>query len=1152
MSAKQEYLFRKMDPARYGDNRQKRPLFVQAYLKRDAEDKRLHDEREKRAYETILKWADLESRGALQTLTESNLEAEFLTQVFGEALGYTLFSEGRTHWHLKPKFRLNDQIADAAIGFFEAGRDATPRAVIELKGPTINVDRDKFNGRTPVQQCRDYLAEVPACPWGIVSNIVSFRLYHRDHPTRVYQLFTLQGLRPREVFRAFYAIFEQGGLLPVGIDRVARADALLEKSEERQRKVGDELYRDYHDNRVQLIQYLTGPAHEKSLDVAIRMAQKLVDRVIFVAFCEDRELLRPKSLYRAWNDIPPFYRVTNPRWQNFLSLFRNIDEGSPSGDVPAYNGGLFRVDEELDNLQLDDRWTEFFKNIGEYDFGSEVNVDVLGHLFEKSINDIERIRVAGGLWESKGDEEISSKMEKSAERKRGGIYYTPPEFTRFIVEHTVQKVAAEKLSVVEEIHGIDLKAPEKHTQDGKLKRCVQEAVAALRTIRAVDPACGSGAFLIQAYDVLDEHYLDLAQALDQVDPVGAEAIREQMPDFILHDNLFGVDLSPEAVEITQLSLWLRSARRGRTLMDLSRNIVCANSLVTDSEVDPKAMSWETTFPRVFVRENVGFDCVIGNPPWERLKLQEREFFDAVAPDIAAAVDAATRRRLIAELETQKPEIHERYVQAKASAEKTLDHIRNSGRYPLCGKGDINTYAVFAELARTIVSPNGRVGLLVPSGIATDNTTKDFFGRLVDGDSLIGLYDFENRKKIFPDVDGRYKFSVLLFGGSDRKSAEADFVFFAHQMDDLRENSRHITLSRDDFKRLNPNTLTCPVFRSRRDAEITKAIYRCVPVLVDKTRREGGNPWGIRFFTMFHQTNDAELFHTAKQLEKAGFKRDGPLWKKRKQVFLPLYEAKMAQMYDHRAASVVVEDTNWMRQGQTDGTTLVQHQNPEYTVEPRWWVEATEVLQAVGKELPAGFLAFKDITSPTNQRTMIAAAIPWTGVTNHLPLMLTDCEPRGNLCLLANLNAVVLDYVTRQKIGGVTLNFFIVEQLPIFGPDFYQRRCAWSKREKLEKWIADRVLKLTCVSHDMKPLAEAAGFKPLIHKWDPSERAELQAELDAAFFLLYGIRREDVEYILSTFNGIRKESEGLLTGGTTSERILACYDRFWEAAAGAPA
>lgn len=1150
MSAKQEFLFRKMDPARYGEHRQKRPLFIPARLKEESLDNRLGDGRRERAYEIIVKWADLESRGKLQTQKESNVEAEFLTQVFGEALGYTLFSEGQKQWNLKPKFRLNDQTADAAIGFFEADRYVAPRAVIELKGPTVNVDRDKSGGRTPVQQCRDYLAEVPECPWGIVCNCVSFRLYHRDYPPQVYELFTLQDLRKRDVFLQFYWLLERGGLLPTGIGQVARADELLEKCSKRQREVGDELYDRYGRERLRLIQHLTGPAHEKPLDTAIHVAQKLIDRIIFVAFCQDRGLLPARSLYRAWNEIPPFYRVTNPKWQNFLALFHNVDSGSPTGDVPGYNGGLFREDKEVDNLQLEDDWTTFFKEVGEYDFRAEVNVDVLGHLFEKSIKDIERIRAVGGLFESKGAVEISPKMEKSAERKRGGIYYTPPEFTTFIVDHTVKKIADEKVRAVEEKHGIDLKSPEMHAHNGELKRCVEEAIAALRTIRVVDPACGSGAFLIQAYEVLDEQYLDLVQALDHVDSEGADAIREQIPDYILHDNLFGVDLSPEAVEITQLALWLRSARRGKTLVDLSRNIVCANSLVTDPQVDPRAMSWETTFPRVFVREVAGFDCVVGNPPWERMKLQEREFFDTVVPDIALAVDAATRRRLIADLETKTPEIHQRYLHAKASAEQTLDHVRNSGRYPLCGKGDINTYAVFAELAKTIVAPNGIVGLLVPSGIATDKTTKDFFGELVGTDSLVGLYDFENQAPIFPDVHRSYKFSVLLFGGILRKSEEADFVFFAHQMADLKERDRHISLSRDDLRRLNPNTLTCPIFRSRRDAEITKAIYRCVPVLVDRTRKEGGNPWGVKFVRMFDQTNDAELFHTAEQLEEAGFKRDGPFWKKRKQTFLPLYEAKMFRPYDHRFGSVYVEAKNWMNQGQTHETVSVEYQNPEFFVTPRWWADESDVLERMAGLNRKWFLAFRDVTRATDSRTVLASFIPYAGTINTAPLLIpgTEVSVRLECCLLANLNAFVLDYVARQKIGHIHLNFFIGEQLPVFGPDFYEHRCAWSKRERLENWIAERVLKLTCVSNDMKPLAEAARFKPLIHKWDPSERAQLQAELDAAFFLLYGIRRDDVEYILSTFSGIRKESSGVLVGDSALERILACYDSFYEAAA----
>jgi hypothetical protein len=1145
MSAKQEYLFRKMDPARYGEHRQKKPLFVAAFLKKDSHDNRLQDERCERAHEIIVRWADLETRGALQTQTESNIEAEFLTQVFGEALGYTLFSEGQTQWNLKPKFRLNDQTADAAIGFFEAHRDVTPRAVIELKGPKVNVDRDKFNGRTPVQQCWDYLAEVPDCPWGIVSNMVSFRLYHREQTPRVYQLFTLQELRKWDTFLDFYCLFERGGLLPLGLEQVARADVLLEKSEKRQREVGDELYAYYDEKRRELIAELTSARYEKPLDLAIRIAQKLVDRIIFVAFCEDRGLLPARSLFRAWDHVPPFYRVTNPKWQNFLSLFRTVDEGSPSGDISGYDGGLFRKDENVDDLQLDDRWTDFFKEIGQYDFASEISVDVLGHLFEKSINDIERIRVTGGLWEAKGEEGVAPKMEKSAERKRGGIYYTPPEFTRFITERTVGTLACEKMQEAAEKHGIDLSDPETHRKDGKLKRCVDDAVTALRGLKVIDPACGSGAFLIQAYDVLEERYLDLVQALEQVDLKAADRLHEQIAGFILHDNLHGVDLSPEAVEITQLSLWLRSAQPGRTLADLSRNIVCGNSLVADADVDRRALDWQARFPDVFAPERGGFDCVIGNPPWERITLKNREFFASLAPHVLEAPTAAESRRLIAKLESENPTLYQRYVQAGDAAGRTMTYIRESRRFPLAGKGDINTYAVFAELAKTTVAPNGRVGLLVPSGIATDNTTKDFFGALVDEQVLIGLYDFENKVPVFPDVHRSYKFCVLLFGGTGHKLGQADFVFFAHRMEDLDDRGRHISLSKGDFKRLNPNTLTCPVFRSQRDGEITKAVYRRVPILIDKNRKEGGNPWGIRFFTMFHQSSDAALFHTAEKLRVSGFKRDGPVWRKRKQTFVPLYEAKMIQMYDHRAASVIVDESNWMRQGQTDATSLVQHQNPEFFVEPRWWGPCEAIQQAFRQTMPPALVAFKKVTSPTNQRTMIAAFIPSVGVVDSTHLIAFDPSTgaRMQCCLLANLNAFVLDYIARQKIGNVNLNFYLVEQFPMLPPDRYARPSPWEAKRTLEKWISERVLKLTCVSNDMKPLAEAARFKPLVYRWDPTERAQLRAELDAAFFLLYEIDRPDVEYILSTFSGVEKEAQSLLSGGSTREQILACYDRF---------
>jgi hypothetical protein len=1140
----QEHLFPDLNKARYGDNRRRSSLFLPKYLQKEANDFRLRDEAQGQAHQIIVRWAELETSGKLENRKETTLQPEFLTEVFGQALGYTLFSKNLPHWNLEPQFTVNAGQADAAIGLFEHGQERMPVAVIELKPPKTNVDRDRFNGRTPVQQCWDYLNELPECPWGIVCNFVSFRLYHRNHTTRAYELFVLQDLRKKDIFRQFYYLFERGGFLPVTTGVRPRAEVLLEESGERQKEVGEELYKAYDGNRRRLIDHLTHGPHDKSMDAAIRITQKVLDRIVFVAFCEDRELLPPNSLHKAYSQLPPFVRVTNPRWQNFLNLFRSIDHGNEKQGIPPYNGGLFREDKEVDNLTLDDDWTTFFDTVGKYDFRDEVNVEVLGHLFEKSVNDIGRIRL-GGLFDEKLVESQLPRMVKSAERKRHGIFYTPPEFTSFIAFNVVAKVIDEKLKTVAESAGITQEDILASQPDARQAEYWHQCLDAMREIKVVDPACGSGAFLIKAYDAFVDKYQEVIDHLNFHEGNKIDKLTDQVPDFILKDNLFGVDLSPEAVEITQLALWIRSAQRGKTLADLSRNIVCGNSLVSDPEVDPKAMSWENAFPEVFSREEKGFDCVIGNPPWERIKLQEREFFDTISPAIAAAVNAATRRKLIARLTRTNPELHERYEAAKKRAEETLKHVRKSGAFPLTGKGDVNTYATFAELAYRIVAPCGRVGILVPSGIATDDTTKDFFSELTNSRSLIGLFDFENKAPIFPDVHRSYKFCILLAGGSQSKSRSSEFVFFARKIDDLKDNNRKIKLSANDFKLLNPNTQTCPIFRTSRDAEITKAIYRRVPILVDKTRKKGGNPWGIKFVRMFDQTNDAELFHTAEDLKAKKFKREVACWKKGKTTFLPLYEAKMIQAYDHRAASVKLVEKNWFRQGQPEPTPLVGHQNPEYVVSPRWWADGEEIKKNLADPLPPALLAFKNVTSPTNQRTMIAAFIPAFGVINSAPIIRFDVEIQARLqcCLLANLNAFALDYVARQKIGNVNLNFFLIEQFPMFSPDFYSDPCPWDRRQTLEVWISDRVLKLTCTSNDMKPLAKAAGFHPPVHKWKPDERADLQAQLDAAYFQLYQIERDDVEYILSTFSGIRKGTRGMLDAPATVEKILSYYDSY---------
>jgi hypothetical protein len=1127
-------------------------LILKRLLREEALDMRLDEEEMKKAHDILVRWAELESSGRLSSFSEAQMQGDFLTQVFGDVLGYTGFLEGSENWHRIQHETVYGHQPDAILGIFKAtdvkGK-RKPSAIVELKGSCKHLDRDRSNGRTAVEQCWDYLVDMPStCRWGITTNIVSFRLYERSSTRRAYEHFSLQSLRDFEKFKQFYVLFHRQGLIE-SITGPPRAATLLKQSTERQRQVSDELYETYSCNRTELISHLYFKEHHP-LDVAIEMTQRLFDRIMFIAFCEDRNLLPKKTIPKAY-DVAGFQAVTNPRWQNFKNLFQFIDVGNDKHNIPKYNGGLF-ASHAVDELELpDDPWANFFKSISSFDFSDEINLDVLGHLFERSITELEKLKESELFG---GDIEKAyqyATMPQSAKKKQLGIYYTPPEITGKIVQYTIEELIIERFAVA----AIDYGVSEKDAAKGVAPddpNYWQKCLEILRKFKIVDPACGSGAFLFQAYNVLELRYHEVIGHLEQTGDKNAKKLYEQVPKFILQENLYGVDLSPEAVEITQLALWIRSATPRQTLSNLTENIVHGNSLVLDTEVHPAGFDWKNRFPKVFDRKESGFDCVIGNPPWERIKLQEKEFFAISAPEIATATNAAKRRKLVEQLKTKQPKLYQNYQKSLRSAESFLNYCHKSGEYPLTGKGDTNMYAVFAELASQLVAPHGRVGFLVPSGIASDKTTKDFFASVSETNRLIRLYDFENKKNFFPEVHASFKFCVINFGGEQVSAKEADFIFFVQQIEELEDSKRHIALTGDDIRLLNPNTRTCPIFRSQRDAEITKAIYNRIPVLIDENRRGNtGNPWQVEPKRKFDQDSKAEWFCEMDELIQMGGQWNGGFIDVKGTRYLPLYEAKMVQMYDHRAADTVTNASNWMRQGQKIYTTLVQHQNPEKLCKSRYWISEEHVKSEMKGYQNPFYIAFKKITAATNTRTMIASVIPESAPVDSLPFLHFSGQAnwQRRLCLLSNLNSHIYDFVARNKVQGTHIQHYHISQFPSLPPEIYDKSCPWHSDETLDSWISERVLKLTCTAEDMLPLAEACDFTGgsfkseyggRLNKWDDQERAELMAELDSAFFHLYKINKDDVEYILSTFKGIHDEGSLFPEHCSMAKRIMEKY------------
>ncbi|MEO3890908.1 DNA methyltransferase [Nonomuraea sp. B5E05] len=583
--------------------------------------------------------------------------------------------------------------------------------------------------------------------------------------------------------------------------------------------------------------------------------------------------------------------------------------------------------------------------------------------------------------------------------------------------------------------------------------------------------------------------------------------------------------------------------------------------------------WHLAFPDIFtVPEHAtgdansgtgwagGFTCVLGNPPWDKLDFEDKKYFSVVEPSIAA-ISGIARRTKIAQWTTENSDAGEEYWAARRRVKSTFLFASGSGMFPFCAKGlsakgvtMLQIDQLFAERFSSIVTSQGRTGCIIPTAIATSAGAQFLFGNLARRGAISSLYDFENRKPIFVGVDSRYKFCLLSMTGQGMREPAARFAFFLLDATDLDDTGRTFKLSPDEITLLSPNTGNLPIFRSRRDADLTVAIYRRLPVLWDESK-EKNNPWNIDFVpTLFHMTDDSDIFRTRAQLEADGWELLGNIFTRDDERMLPLYEAKMVNFFNHRTADVIKSETAVNRQNQPRYLTQSELQNPNRFALSLNWVVDKGVVPTRRKdkdvEIPGvsvrldglkwdneWLCGWCDVTSSTNERTATPAFIPRTAVGHTFPLMLPHVPPTLTAALIAAQSSLIFDFVSRQKVGGIHMALMTWKQLPVPTPDMLQLHTAF---------LVPRVLELVYTAHDMVSLACDLGDLGAPFRWSDDRRAQIRAELDAYFFHLYGIAHDDVEYVLETF---QSETGGLKNNeiakyGTyrTKDLVLAEYDR----------
>lgn len=794
---------------------------------------------------------------------------------------------------------------------------------------------------------------------------------------------------------------------------------------------------------------------------------RMVYRLLFLLRAEARDLLHPEGsdplareryregysldvLRRAARKSHRFEPHHHDLWRTLKLSLSGLATSQPLLALPAL-GGLFGTDQcpNLDAALIDNQsllkaikaltWhpSETSHSLVATDYAN-MDAEELGSVYEALLELVPAINTHPWQFSFIGLDENNTTAGNL--RKLTGSYYTPDVLVQSLIDTALKPVMRERLE----------ENPDEPRQ-------------ALLDLRIVDPACGSGHFLLAATRTL-------ARELARLDAGGSEPTPAQFQHAlreVVQHCVFGVDVNPMAVELCRTALWMEALEPGKPLTFLDSHIQCGNALVgvydpavletgipdeafkalegddkallkdlkktnkqqartlaidlrinarqlasveqlpEDSlsdvlnkrdqwqaaqqsqearrarlledlwtaaffvpknqgyanripdngalkaahrgELSPQVAAevrlraeqnrffhWPLQFPEVFNRDNAGFDVVLGNPPWEMLQFDPQEYFASRAPEIADAQHMSARNRMIEDLKNTNPGLHQDYLRDKDALLRTQIFVHASGRFPRTSRGRINLAPLFAELASELQGRRGRAGIIVPTGIATDSFTQYFFRHLIEDTRIHSLYDFENRDGLFKGVHRSYKFCLLTLM---RDSNAAKLQFFSTQVDQVGEQAREFALTSDEFRLLNPNTMTCPVFRSNADAELTKKLYRNASILI-RDGTDGSpeqNPWGINLMLMFMMNTDSNLFHTYEQLTDQGAELAGNKFQLNGTRYLPLYEGKLIHHYDHRFATYETDGKT------TRDTTVAEKRQPDYAPLPRYWVEEREVL-----------------------------------------------------------------------------------------------------------------------------------------------------------------------------------------------------------------